>query len=97
MLSLTTQQVKDLAAQARLGLSEEEIGVLTPAINRTLRSIEALREAPIPEGTLTVDGGEGGKSLRADQVCPSWPQEAVLGNAPQQLDACFQTPLVLED
>ena len=95
MLSLSAQQVKDLAVQALLGVTEEEIGVLSPAINQTLQSIEEIRKAPVSEGEPTVN--EGGERLRADQVCLSWPQEAVLSNAPKQFDACFQTPLVLEE
>ena len=97
MLSLSAQQVKDLAAQALLGVTEEEIGVLSPAINQTLQSIEEIRKAPVSEGEPTVNGGEGGERLRADQVCLSCPQEAVLSNAPKQFNACFQTPLVLEE
>lgn len=100
LFSLSAQQVKELADQARLGVTEEEIAVLTPAINQTLKYIEAMREAPVPAGEPTVNGGEGKvseKVFRADQVCPSSPQAAVLRNGPRQFDGCFQTPLVLED
>ncbi|NLM37345.1 MAG: hypothetical protein GX202_04385 [Firmicutes bacterium] len=47
---LTKEQVRALAASARLGVSEEELAVLTPAINRACQAIARIREAPVPEG-----------------------------------------------
>ena len=94
---LNKEQVRALAALARLGVTEEEIGILTPALNRTIQYIEGLREAPIPDGNPTIYGEERRAIGREDRIRPSWPQDDVLRNAPQQVDGCIQTPLVLEN
>ncbi|MBA2132866.1 Asp-tRNA(Asn)/Glu-tRNA(Gln) amidotransferase subunit GatC [Capillibacterium thermochitinicola] len=68
---LTKEQVRALAEIARLGVSEEELAVLTPAINRTCQYIVAIREAPVPEGITDVPPGEPANPGREDEVQPS--------------------------
>ncbi|NLC53122.1 MAG: aspartyl/glutamyl-tRNA amidotransferase subunit C [Firmicutes bacterium] len=94
---LNKEQVRALAASARLGVSEEELTALTSAINRACQYIVEIRKAPVPEGRPPVFGGEPTTTGREDQVQPSWPREAVLRNAPEQAQFCFQTPRILED
>lgn len=91
---LTKEQVRALAAAAWIGITEEELAVLTPAMNRTGQYIETIREAPIPEGITEEGGGKPATANpgRKDQVQPSWSREAILRNAPQQAEFCFQTP-----
>ncbi|HHT06052.1 MAG TPA: aspartyl/glutamyl-tRNA amidotransferase subunit C [Hydrogenispora sp.] len=94
---LTEEKVRALAAIARLGITEEELTALTIALNRTCQYIAEIREAPVPEGITEAFGGEPTNTGREDQVLPSWPREAVLRNAPEQANLCFQTPRILED
>lgn len=96
-MSLTAAQVNDLAAVAQIDLTEEEIQVFTTDLNRTLRYVEKIRLAPLPDLEPTINGAELTGVWREDEVRPSWSQDAVLSNAPQKANACFQTPRVLDE
>lgn len=94
---LTEEQVRALAAAARLGITEEEVAALMPALNRTGQYIAAIRQAPVPAEEPTIYGGELLAIGREDQVEPSWPRQEILRNAPQQAEFCFRTPRFLTD
>lgn len=55
-MNLTKEQVRALAAMARLEVTLEEIEVLTPAINRTFKHIEGMQEV-FPENTPPQTNG----------------------------------------
>jgi aspartyl-tRNA(Asn)/glutamyl-tRNA(Gln) amidotransferase subunit C len=86
-MSLSKEDVKKVAALARLELTDEEIGVLTPQLSNILNFIDQLKEADT-EGTAPTAQVTGLSDVwRADEA-EDWNKEeriAALAQAPNGL------------
>jgi len=89
-MKLTLEQVRNVAALARLGLTEDETERMRDQLSSILTSIERLEEldtAAIPPTAQTIELVD---VLREDVAGPSLPLEQVLMNAPRQRDGFFE-------
>ena len=98
-MRLTIEEVKTVAALARLGLSQDEIELMREQLSSILSSIELLNEldtASIPPTAQTIDLVN---VTREDVARPSLPLDQVLMNAPRHRDGFFEvrTPFGSEE
>jgi len=94
-VTLSIADVEHVAALARLGLSDEEKERLRQQLSSILDHIHALNE--LDTGAIPPTASVAGLTnvMRADEVRPSLPREAVLMNAPRQSDGFFEVHAVL--
>jgi aspartyl-tRNA(Asn)/glutamyl-tRNA(Gln) amidotransferase subunit C len=89
-MKLTLEQVRNVAALARLGLTEDETERMRDQLSSILTSIEKLEEldtAAIPPTAQTIELVD---IMREDVAGPSLHLEQVLMNAPRQRDGFFE-------
>ena len=92
---LTKADVEHVAALARLGLQDGEIERMREQLSSILGHIEAidrLDTATIPPTAQVIAMTN---VWREDVVTPSLPRDAVLANAPRQIDRMFAVQAVL--
>lgn len=92
-MALTLDDVKKIAALARLRLAPAEEEVFVGQLGRVVDYIDQLREYPGVEG---AEAGASGLEAReaADTVHACLPREVVLANAPAALDGFVLVPEV---
>ena len=95
-MKLTRDQVLHIAELARLGLSEAEVELFREQLSDILSHAERLQQVDL-SGVLPAARVQSLQTvLRADEVAPSFPRDAMLANAPQAAEGCFRVPPVLE-
>ena len=94
-MRLTISDVEHVADLARLGLSAAEKERLRDQLSSILGHIEALGELDTEAIPPTAQVVELTNVMRADEVRPSLPREAVLANAPRQADGFFEVHAIL--
>ena len=96
-MSLTNEQVAEIATLARLSLSQEEKESFREQLSAILDYAQTLQEldtSGVPP-TAQVTGLAG--VLREDVIEASLTQEGALANAPVAQDGFFVVPAVLEE
>ena len=89
-MRLTTDEVKAVAALARLGLTSDETERMREQLSSILSAIELINEldtAAIPPTAQTLDLNN---VMRDDVPRASLPLDQVLMNAPRQRDGFFE-------
>ena len=94
-MRLTIADVEHVAALARLGLTEVEKERLRDQLSSILGHINALGELDTGAIPPTAQVVALTNVMRADEVRPSLPREAVLANAPRQADGFFEVHAIL--
>jgi aspartyl-tRNA(Asn)/glutamyl-tRNA(Gln) amidotransferase subunit C len=94
---ISLDEVRHVAALARLGLKEDELAGLAAELSRILDHVQRLAECdtagvPPTAHVLALRG-----VTREDQVRPGLGREAALANAPAQLHGYFLVPRVVEE
>ncbi len=89
--------VLHIAKLARLGLQEEEIGLLGQQLSVILENIAILQEADVSNVSPTAHASRLQNIMREDEVQPSYPPEVLLANAPAQAENCLKVRAVLEE
>ena len=95
-MKLSREQVKHIAWLARLGLSEAEVERFSVQLSDILENFEILKEVDttnVPPAAQTIPLQN---VLREDEVAKSYPQTAVLANAPKEEGKCFEVQAILE-
>lgn len=90
MMALSTDDVKKIAALARLRFTPEEEALLTRQLGAIVRYIDQLQGFA---GTEPL-AGEGGGREAPDQARPGLLRERFLANAPRALDVFLVVPEV---
>jgi aspartyl-tRNA(Asn)/glutamyl-tRNA(Gln) amidotransferase subunit C len=97
-LALSLDEVRRIAALARLRLTPEEeqryAGQLS-AILDYVRQLEALDLSGVEPMTHALAAGEPA-ALREDEVQPGLPLQKALANAPAREGTCFKVPRIIE-
>lgn len=93
---ITRDDVKKVAALARLELSDSEVDRMTTDLGGILDHITALSELKTDHISPTSQVLDLSNILRDDVVVPSLPMEAVLANAPDRDEHSFRVRAVLE-
>jgi aspartyl-tRNA(Asn)/glutamyl-tRNA(Gln) amidotransferase subunit C len=94
-MRLTLADVDHVAALARLGLDPAETERLRGQLSSILGHIAALDELDTAAIPPTAQVVELTNVLRADEVRPSLPPEALLANAPRRTDGFFEVQAIL--
>lgn len=95
-MSISIQDVEHVANLARLELSDAEKEQFTKQLNAILRYAEQLNGLDTDGIEPTSHAMPLANVMREDKARPSWPQEQVLKNAPDEEDGQFKVPAVLE-
>jgi aspartyl-tRNA(Asn)/glutamyl-tRNA(Gln) amidotransferase subunit C len=95
MMSLSRDEVRHVAALARLGLTDEEVTRLQGQLSSILEHITALDRLDTAAIPPTAQVGALANVMRPDRVTSSLPREAVLANAPRQSDGFFEVHAIL--
>jgi len=97
-MSLSLDEVRRIAALARLRLAPEDERVFAGQLSAILEYVEQLREldvSGVEPMTHALAAGEAA-ALREDEVLPSLPVERSLAAAPAREGACFKVPRIIE-
>ncbi|GAB4233561.1 MAG: Asp-tRNA(Asn)/Glu-tRNA(Gln) amidotransferase subunit GatC [Acidobacteriota bacterium] len=92
-------EVRRVAALARLEFSEEELVPFEASFRQILEYFRQLEDVPTEEVAPTyhaLPGAESGTPLRDDEVAESLPVEEVLRSAPETREGQFKVPRVIE-
>ncbi len=95
-MKLTLEQVRHVAALARLSLTPEEEQRYQGQLSAVLEAMEQLKELDTSHVEPTSHATLAGEVLRADEVLPSLPPEKALANAPSKVGTSFAVPRILE-
>ena len=96
-MALTPEEVRRIAALARLELAPEEEARMAQQLSAILEyvgQLEALDVSAVEPMTHAL--AEGAVPLREDEVTGSLAPEAALGNAPARAGTCFKVPRIIE-
>ena len=97
-MPLTLDEVRRVAALARLKLSAEEEQLFAGQLSAILdqvRELETLDVTGVPPMTHALAEGEA-VALRPDVLVPGLTPEEALGNAPAREGTCFKVPRIIE-
>src|SRR5262249_35692739 len=94
-MKLSPEEVRHVAALARLGLSDEEVIRLGDQLSSILEHIAVLERVDTSAVHPTAQVTALSSVMRDDCVSASLPREAVLANAPRQRDGFFEVDAVL--
>ena len=96
MAEITKQTVLKLAKLSSIGLSDQEVDVMTKELTSIVGFVEALQSVDVTgvEPTFQVTGLQD--AFRADEVNPDTiPRDLLLSNSPDQQDGYIKVPRVL--
>jgi aspartyl-tRNA(Asn)/glutamyl-tRNA(Gln) amidotransferase subunit C len=97
-MALTLDEVRRVAALARLRLSEEEERLFAGQLSAILDHVQdlaALDLAGVPPMTHALAEGES-VALRPDRPVPGLSPAEALANAPAREGTCFKVPRIIE-
>lgn len=97
-MALTLDEVRRVAALARLKLTAEEEQLFAGQLSAILdqvRELEALDVSGVPPMTHALAEGET-VALRPDTLVPGLTPEEALANAPAREGTCFKVPRIIE-
>ena len=94
-MSLSDDQVRDLALLARLELSDEERSKVRPQLDSILGFVQKLSELDTEDVEPMTTALDVDNRWREDQLVPGLTNDQALKNSPSHDDACFLVPPVL--
>ncbi len=94
-MSLTPEDVKKVAALARLEFSESEITVFTEQLGNIVAFVEQLSQVPTDGVEPLAHPMDVHSVLRADELRPGLSRDAALSNSPNHDETCFLVPPVM--
>ncbi len=97
-MALSLDEVRRIAALARLELAPEDEQVFAGQLSAIQEYVQQLREldvSGIEPMTHALAAGEAAP-LREDRVLPSLPVERFLAAAPARQGTCFKVPRIIE-
>jgi aspartyl-tRNA(Asn)/glutamyl-tRNA(Gln) amidotransferase subunit C len=92
---LTPNEVRHVAALARLGLSEQEVIRMGDQLSSILEHIAVLERVDTSTILPTAQVTTLANVMRDDVVAESLPRAAILANAPRQQDGFFEVDAIL--
>jgi aspartyl-tRNA(Asn)/glutamyl-tRNA(Gln) amidotransferase subunit C len=93
---VTREEVLEIAALARLELTEDEVERLRGELTRILDAIGELQAVDTSGVEPMTHAVPMDLPLRADVIAPSLPVEDALAGAPKKRDDCFEVPRIIE-
>jgi aspartyl-tRNA(Asn)/glutamyl-tRNA(Gln) amidotransferase subunit C len=94
---ITREDVADVAALARLGLTDDEIDRMQGQLNRILEAIGELQSVDTSSVGPTAQVIALENVMREDVARPGIARSAALANAPRHEGALLRVPVILEE
>ncbi|MDR1206646.1 MAG: Asp-tRNA(Asn)/Glu-tRNA(Gln) amidotransferase subunit GatC [Peptococcaceae bacterium] len=94
-MSIQDQWLRHVADLAKLAISPEDEETLIRDMGQILEFANRLSALDIPETPVTAHGRPIQNVLREDRPTPSFSQEDILANAPDQSGGCVRIPTVI--
>ena len=95
-MALTLEEVRHVAALARLSLSAEEETLMRTQLCAILDAVNELSKVDTSAVEPNSHAAGEVSPWRTDEVRPSFPPEKALGNAPAKVGTSFAVPRILE-
>ncbi|MDE1920469.1 MAG: Asp-tRNA(Asn)/Glu-tRNA(Gln) amidotransferase subunit GatC [Candidatus Omnitrophica bacterium] len=95
-MSISKQDVKYVAALARIDLSDGELEGFTQTLAKIVHYVEQLQKLDLDNVKPTSHAVPMGNVLRSDETLKSLTQQQALSIAVEAKDGCFKVPLVIE-
>jgi len=95
-MSISKEDVKYVAALARVHLPEDKLEGFTKTLGDIVRYVEQLQKLDVENVKPTSHAVPLGNVLRADIVKTSLTHSQALSVAIESKDGCFKVPLVIE-
>jgi aspartyl-tRNA(Asn)/glutamyl-tRNA(Gln) amidotransferase subunit C len=95
MSTISRDDVAHLARLARLAVTDEELDRFAGQLDQVLAAVARVGEAAVPDVPPMTHAVPLTNVLRADEVTPSLPRDAVLAGAPAAEDDRFRVPRIL--
>jgi aspartyl-tRNA(Asn)/glutamyl-tRNA(Gln) amidotransferase subunit C len=95
MPRIRPDEVREIAALARLHLSPEEIERMTHELDDILQYIDTVKNLDTGDAEPMTHAVPFDCPLREDEPKPSLSVEQALGNAPRRRDAFFEVPRIV--
>jgi aspartyl-tRNA(Asn)/glutamyl-tRNA(Gln) amidotransferase subunit C len=96
-MKLTTEEVRHVAALARLGMTDAELELMRDQLSHILESFDALGQVDTDGVEPTRHSVDVDSVMRDDEVRDSLPREDVLANAPSREGDFVRVRAVLGD
>ena len=96
-MALAADQIRYVAALARLNLTDEEVARFAPQLDEILAYVDKLRQLNTDAVPPMSHAIPMANVFRQDEPSPSLPTEAALANAPQREGPFFKVPRVIEN
>jgi aspartyl-tRNA(Asn)/glutamyl-tRNA(Gln) amidotransferase subunit C len=96
-MPISVEEVKHIAALARLELDEAEVARYCQQLSAILDHMAKLRQLDTGDLPAGLGPAEAGSALRPDESRPGLDREALLANAPETEDGQFKIPPVFEE
>lgn len=94
---ISRSDVAHLAHLARLAVTDEELDVFAGQLDVILGAVARVREVAAADIPPTTHAVPLSNVLRADEVVPCLPRDAVLAGAPAVEDDKFRVPRILSE
>ena len=95
-MRLTTEEVRDVALLARVGMTEAELSQMRDQMSNILENFDVLSQVDTEGVEPTGHSVDVDTVMRDDQVSESSPIEDVLANTPSQENGFVRVRAVLE-
>ncbi len=95
-MSLTADDVREVASLARLELSPAELATMTEQLSAILNYFDQLKQVPTDGIEPLAHPLKVHNVFRADEPAPSLPVDLALANAPDRQGDFFGVPAVLD-
>ncbi len=93
---VSENDVRNMAAYARIGLDDDEVTQMTDDLNAIIDNLVPITQYDLEGIEPTFHPiGDLSNVMREDLEQPSFTQEEALVNAPRQQDDCFLIPSIL--
>ena len=95
MSTISRDDVAHLARLSRLAVTDEELDRFAGQLDQVLAAVARVQEAAVADIPPMSHAVPLTNVLRADEVTPSLPRDAVLAGAPAAEDGRFRVPRIL--
>ena len=95
-MTLTEQDVRDIAEYARIGLTDDELSTMTVDLNNIIETLRPITEYEL-EGVEPTFHPIGSLSnvMREDEIGESFARDVALSNRDSTSKGCFEIPSIL--
>lgn len=95
-MSITKQDVKYIAALARMDVPDAKLEAMTKSLSEIVQYVEQLQKLDVSHVKPTSHAVPVGNVLRPDVIKPSLTNKEALAIAVESKDGSFKVPLVIE-